>query len=188
LLIGIKIRFLGEAHTQWVETETRKTSDGKDEEERKDVTGNEEYFQISYYLLGSANASETELPQGVHTYPFTCTLPPSLPSSFEGEMGYVRYTIKVTLDRPWKFDQDTKMAFSVISPLDLNLMEKVGEPEKLAMEKTFCCFCCTSSPLSCVVSIPVKGYVSGNSTNNSNLLENSLILILNFRTNNSNFI
>lgn len=66
------------------------------------MTGHEEYFQISYYLLGGANAGETELSAGVRTYPFTCALPPSLPSSFEGEHGHVRYTIKVVLDRPWK--------------------------------------------------------------------------------------
>lgn len=160
-LLGIKIRFLGEARTQWVETEKRQNAEGKTEEERKDVTGHEEYFQISYYLLGGANSAETELAPGAHTYPFTCALPPALPSSFEGEHGHVRYTIKVTLDRPWKFDQDSKMAFTVISPVDLNLMEKAKEPEKLVMEKTFCCCWCASAPLSVVVSLPVKGYLSG---------------------------
>lgn len=176
---------MGEAQTKWVETETRKKDDGGTEEERKDVTGSEEYFQISYYLLGSANANETELPAGVHTYPFTCTLPPALPSSFEGELGFVRYTVKCTLDRPWKFDQDTKMAFTVISPLDLNLMEKVGDPEKLVMEKQFCCFCCASAPLSVIVSIPVKGFVSGK----YNQLKLLFILLTigfpSFRSNNS---
>lgn len=160
-VLGIKIRFVGEAKTEWTETEKRQTQEGKTEEERKDVGGHEEYFQISYYLLGGANSGETELPPGAHTYPFTCSLPPSLPSSFEGEFGHVRYTIKVTLDRPWKFDQDSKMAFTVISPVDLNLMEKACQPEKLVMEKTFCCWCCASAPLSIVVSLPVKGYLSG---------------------------
>lgn len=97
-ILGIKIRFLGEARTKWVETEKRQNQEGKTEEERKDVEGHEEYFQISYYLLGGANSGETELPPGAHTYPFTCSLPPQLPSSFEGEFGFVRYTIKVTLD------------------------------------------------------------------------------------------
>jgi hypothetical protein len=63
------------------------------------MTGHEEYFQISYYLLGSGNSGETELPAGAHSYPFSCALPPQLPCSFEGEFGYIRYTIKVTLDR-----------------------------------------------------------------------------------------
>lgn len=161
---GIKIKFLGEAKTEWTESQTvRNEQTGKDEEQRNEVTGNEEYYQISYYLMGSVNAGDTELPAGVHSFPFTCALPPQLPSSFEGEFGYVRYTIKVTLDRPWKFDQDTKMAFTVISPVDLNMMEKAREPFKLPMEKTFCCWCCASQPLSVIVSIPVTGYVSGQS-------------------------
>lgn len=77
-------------------------------------------FFLKFFL-----GSETELPSGTHTYPFTCALPPTLPSSFEGEFGHVRYTIKVTLDRPWKFDQDMKMAFTVVSPIDLNLNPRV---------------------------------------------------------------
>jgi hypothetical protein len=158
---GIKVQFLGAAITKWYETEKRETSDGKTEEEQKEVSGKEEYFQISYYLLGGANASETELPAGTHSYPFSCVLPPTLPSSFEGEHGHVRYTVTVTLDRPWKFDQETKMAFTVISPVDLNKIESVRKPHRLEMEKSFCCFCCASGPLSVVVSLPVTGYVSG---------------------------
>lgn len=65
--------------------------------------------------------TELELPVGQHVYPFTCVLPPTLPSSFEGEYGYIRYTVKVTLDRPWKFDQEVKSAFTVISNVDLNV-------------------------------------------------------------------
>ena len=60
-------------------------------------------------------------PQGTHSYPFQIVLPPTLPSSFEGAYGYVRYFCKATIDRPWKFDHDTKSAFTVLSNLDLNL-------------------------------------------------------------------
>lgn len=98
LILGIKIKFLGEAKTEWTESESVKNEEtGKMEDRRHEVTGNEEYYQISYYLMGGVNASETELPAGAHSFPFTCALPPQLPSSFEGEFGYVRYTIKVTL-------------------------------------------------------------------------------------------
>lgn len=67
-------------------------------------------------LLGG----EIEIQAGEHKFPFTCSLPPNLPSSFESDFGHVRYTVKATLDRPWKFDQDVKSPFTVISPFDLN--------------------------------------------------------------------
>jgi len=67
-------------------------------------------------LLGG----EIEIQSGEHKFPFTCSLPTNLPSSFESDFGHVRYTVKATLDRPWKFDQDVKSPFTVIAPLDLN--------------------------------------------------------------------
>ncbi|EDV91347.1 arrestin domain-containing protein 17 [Drosophila grimshawi] len=158
---GIIIRFLGEANTEWTEEKNVTTSENKTETETTNLTGHEEYFKIQYYLLGGKNSPETELPAGTHTYPFTCALPQNLPSSFEGEFGHVRYTIKVTLDRPWKFDQNMKMAFTVIAPVDLNLNPRVKEPSKLDLEKSFCCFCCRSGPLAVITSIPQTGYVSG---------------------------
>ncbi|XP_026466766.1 arrestin domain-containing protein 17-like [Ctenocephalides felis] len=178
---GIHIVFKGEAHTSWMESETKTDNQGQSQTEDTSLSGHEEYFQIQYYLLGGKNGGEIELPAGTHTYPFTCALPPSLPSSFEGEWGYVRYTVKVTLDRPWKFDQDTKMAFTVISAIDLNLDPRVKEPVKLELEKTFCCCWCKSGPLSVIVGIPVTGYVSGQEIpisaecdNNSNVAVTSL--------------
>lgn len=131
------------------------------------------------------SGAEIELPAGQHAYPFTCALPPTLPSSFEGEWGHVRYTIKVTLDRPWKFDQDTKMAFTVITPVDLNQNPRVKDPVHFDVQKSFCCFCCRSGPLQVIVKLPVGGYCSGQSVpalvecdNASNVTANSIKLIL----------
>ncbi|KAL0821078.1 hypothetical protein ABMA28_005709 [Loxostege sticticalis] len=158
---GIHVKFKGEAHTEWYESKQEENSQGKTESTDTMHTGNEEYFQISYYLLGSNTGNEIEIPAGKQVYSFTCTLPPVLPSSFEGEHGYVRYTVKVTLDRPWKFDQETKMAFTVINALDLNLNPSYREPIRIQIEKTFCCFCCASPPLSVDVQAPVSGYCPG---------------------------
>ena len=59
-------------------------------------------------------------PAGSFVFPFQFQLPYSLPSSFEGVYGYVRYGIKCCIDRPWKFDHKTKSPFTVIGMLDLN--------------------------------------------------------------------
>lgn len=61
------------------------------------------------------------LPAGSYSYPFRLDLASVLPSSFEGKYGYVRYWASVKIDRPWKFDHETKAAFTVLSNLDLNL-------------------------------------------------------------------
>ena len=80
---------------------------------------------VKYYLCNVtyyAVAGITEvLAAGEHSFPFSMMLPYHLPSSFEGQYGYVRYTVKATLDRPWKFDHEAKAAFTVLSHLDLNL-------------------------------------------------------------------
>lgn len=53
------------------------------------------------------------------------------------------------------------MAFTVISPVDLNQNPRIKDPFKLDLEKSFCCFCCKSGPLAAICSIPVTGFVSG---------------------------
>lgn len=65
-------------------------------------------------------ADSTLLNAGVHQFPFVFNLPGQLPSSFESNMGHVRYFCKAYLHRPWKFDFTAKKAFTVVSVLDLN--------------------------------------------------------------------
>ncbi|GJQ68172.1 hypothetical protein Trydic_g10736 [Trypoxylus dichotomus] len=160
-LRGILLKFKGEATVQWVIEESKTNNEGKTENERIELTGEEEYFRIQYYCYGGKDNEATELPAGNHIFPFTCVLPPTLPSSFEGQYGHIRYTVKVVLDRPWKFDQETKAAFTVLSPFDLNTNTSLKEPVKITLEKYFCCCWCKSGPLTCVVSIPKSGYVPG---------------------------
>ena len=138
---------MGSADTFWTADRQELNNEGHYENEQELVTAHEEYFKTEYYLLGSAAGTELtklskhlyhetkfllflgneiELTTGTHEYPFTCSLPTNLPSSFESDYGRIRYTIKATLDRPWKFDHETKMAFTVISALDLNELPSVS--------------------------------------------------------------
>lgn len=66
------------------------------------------------------------LPAGKYSYPFRFQLPPSLPSSYEGEYGYVRYYIKAAIIKPWRMDHVTKTAFTVSSVLDLNSLPQAS--------------------------------------------------------------
>ena len=65
--------------------------------------------------------SETVMhPVGNYTYPFNFPLSTDIPSSYEGRRGYVRYTCKAILDRPWKFDESIKEPSTVVRQLDCN--------------------------------------------------------------------
>ncbi|XP_001599906.1 arrestin domain-containing protein 17 [Nasonia vitripennis] len=158
---GIKLSVKGEADTYWSTDRQELNNEGRYINETDVVTAHEEYFKAEFYLLGSSSGEEIELPAGTHTYPFNYVLTPNLPSSFESDFGRVRYTAKASLDRPWKFDQETKVAFTVVSHLDLNQQPNAAGPVMFEKSKTFCCLCCGSPPLAVNISLPVRGYVPG---------------------------
>lgn len=62
---------------------------------------------------------------GRNTYPFIFNLPQNLPSSFEGAHGRVRYSLNACIDKPWKFDHNCNLVFTVLSLLDLNVQPDV---------------------------------------------------------------
>jgi len=69
----------------------------------------------------SAGGKNARIQAGNHRLPFTFILPPTVPSSFESEVGYVRYTAEATMERPSKFNHVTRSAFTVINIVDLNM-------------------------------------------------------------------
>ncbi|XP_020282949.1 arrestin domain-containing protein 17 [Pseudomyrmex gracilis] len=182
---GISVKIKGEANTYWATDKKEIDERGHFQNDTETVKGHEEYFETKYYLVGSASGGEIEIQAGEHKFPFTCTLPPNLPSSFESDFGYVRYTVKATLDRPWKFDQDVKSPFTVILPFDLNQEPRAAESVQEEMNKTFWCLCCATPSLTVNFSLPVRGYVPGQSMpikinvqNLSNIVVNNIKLIL----------
>ena len=68
--------------------------------------------------------TKLELEPGDHRFPFRFYIPDApLPIPFESKFGYIRYKIKATIDRPWRFNHDTKRLFSIQGvDLDLNRM------------------------------------------------------------------
>ncbi|KAK0414686.1 hypothetical protein QR680_011569 [Steinernema hermaphroditum] len=85
---------------------------------------------------------ERVLPEGRHEVPFSYTLPKTLPSSFEGDYGYIRYTCRATCERPWDFDIVTKKAFTVIGIEDINEDPKACQPASASDSNSSIKFCC----------------------------------------------
>lgn len=134
--------------------------------QRRQVTysGREDYLNTTTYLFGSDSGNPIELAAGIHTYSFACALPQKLPSSFEAKNGYVRYIVRSTLDRPWKFDLSFKLPFTVIKHEDLNaLSPALKVPFQTQVSKSFYCCCIKSKPLLMKVTVPFSGYVPGQS-------------------------
>ncbi|KAL5005445.1 hypothetical protein ScPMuIL_018901 [Solemya velum] len=158
----IRLKFEGKAYVHW--TEQHHTGSGKNRRTRTvHYSANEYYFNttVPLYGKGLGQGDTSVLPAGRHTYPFQFQLPPGLPSSFEGSDGHVRYSIKGTIDKPWKFDHTTKRAFTVICLLDLNREPTALTPAQGENNKMVCCLCCASGPISSILRLDRRGYVPG---------------------------
>ncbi|OWF34734.1 arrestin domain-containing protein 17-like [Mizuhopecten yessoensis] len=125
--------------------------------------GHENYLNHTILVFGSGQSADNviEHPAGHHVYPFTLPLPSTIPSSFEGRRGYVRYTCKANIDRPWKFDESTKRAFTVIRHLDLNTIPNILMPERLVEQETIQGCCCEEGKVKVTLGINKRGYVPG---------------------------
>ncbi|XP_012261983.2 arrestin domain-containing protein 2-like isoform X1 [Athalia rosae] len=145
---AVVLNYFGECDVRW----SRGTKNG-----RRYYTNNEKYLNLQQLIYGDYD-EDCELPEGEHIYLFSCPLPMRLPSSFEGRHGRIRYSVKATIKRSWKFDDTTTEPFYVVEILDLNKAPLAASPVQEVNSKTFWCH---SSPLSMSVEIPVRGFVSG---------------------------
>lgn len=156
---GVKLEFMGSARVHW--TETHSTGSGKTRRtETRHYSATEIYFNFEMLLFGPGNGSILLQP-GHHQFPFTFTLPPNLPSSYESRIGNVRYQLKAKIDKPWKFDHKTKKMFTVVSMLDLNEQPTAPLALQGTNSKNLCCLCCKSGPISAVFHVDRAGYVPG---------------------------
>lgn len=149
---GFNLIVSGYAEVDWSE---------RDDEKSESFSGVEKLLRKHTTLIAPRKEGAIEIPAGIHRYKFSCALPSDLPTSFEGKYGKIRYIVCATLDRPWKFNQTCKVAFTVLKPLDLNRDPVLGQPKRLEVVERFCCWPCRSRPLQITVEIPASGYVPG---------------------------
>lgn len=109
------------------------------------------------------------LPAGVHQIPFSFRLPPSLPSSYEGQYGHIRYFAAATLQRRKKWNVSTRRNFTVRGYEPLG----PGQSGPAQLEETSPMAVCCCVPLGEVffrVSIPARGVVAGDEIFTSGLV------------------
>ncbi|CAK9794945.1 Arrestin domain-containing protein 3 [Anthophora quadrimaculata] len=163
---GITLSAKGEASVDWSESETQHDSmQNTSNTTSVRYHNSEKYFHFKYNILGSHNSDhKMTIQSGFYTYPFSFQLPHSIPSSFEHTYGYVRYTVKATIDRPWKFNHECKAAFTVISSLNLNEYRQdcIGIDDESTHDFCCCCICFFKrDSLNLRVRAPSSGYVPG---------------------------
>ncbi|CAI2349201.1 unnamed protein product [Caenorhabditis sp. 36 PRJEB53466] len=157
----ILLELKGRARTYWTK------HSGKS---RKHCSHSEPYFleqfntgyTHKFTVVKDGKEKERLLPAGIHQVPFSYTLPKSLPSSFEGEFGHIRYTCKAICERPWDFDIVSRKAFTVIGIEDINSDAKLNEPISCIESNHAVTFCCRSAgSVTGEIRVPKCGYTPG---------------------------
>uniref|UniRef100_A0A182WMM8 Arrestin_C domain-containing protein n=1 Tax=Anopheles minimus TaxID=112268 RepID=A0A182WMM8_9DIPT len=151
---GISLKVTGVANVMWTEHYGTGTTIV--------FHARENFLKQTMDFVRSDTDEPIVMEPGRQIYKFALQLPNTLPTSFEGDYGYIRYTVRVVFERPWKFDQSYKIAFTVVNTLNLNTVSPpLNLPVVQEHIKHFYCGPCRSEPLAISVMIPMTGYVPG---------------------------
>ena len=98
-----------------------------------------------------------------YQFPFVLSLQPSgrpLSPSFEGTVGHIRYEIEATIVKASALKRNKRITARVaVAPVvDPNTVADVRLPKVLQVEKTLCCLCCASGPISLTARVPRTGF------------------------------
>merc|ERR1711971_1220350 len=149
------IELVGEGNVNWTETRTV-YRDGESHSETVFFWNHETYVKQERVLHEGPG-----LPPGSHYFPFSFMLPPKIPSTFESDIGNVRYFIKAAIVRSWKWNHKVKQHFMVNGILDLNTYPSAKEEGHSRKHKRLCCLCCKSGPITAEITSNRAGYVPG---------------------------
>ncbi|XP_075239427.1 uncharacterized protein LOC142334975 isoform X2 [Convolutriloba macropyga] len=134
---GLRLNIVGESFSRW-EFGKKSTTNTSSSYIYKSY---EKYIDYKQTLLGKeehdSKAKNVGLQKGDHVFEFSYRLPVSedggvdLPTSIEGAYGYVRYCIRVVVDRPMKRNQWTLKPITVLKTMDLNQEPTAQETPKV---------------------------------------------------------
>ena len=160
---GISVVLSGEVYVHW--TETRTTGSG-DEERTETIhySDSQIIFNSVFIQLWGNGTDSQEIPPGRYEFPFKFQLPSNLmlPTSFESNTGYIRYSLTATIKRSWKFNHTAKRAITINEIVDINTPQ-LSVSLSSSREKMLCCLCCASGPISLSAKTDRGGYCPGES-------------------------
>lgn len=163
-LRGVRVELHGLGHVR--------IRSGKVTYERKET-----YLSFQSILLGRGpfqGGSDVNLQPGNYNFPFQFPLPPhSLPTSFEGDYGSVRYWLNAVADRPWRSNFQTHSPLFIVERVQINDPAFL-EPSMQRKDRMLGWPCCPSGQLYANARIDRLAYcpgqevkISGNISNES---------------------
>ncbi|XP_037956702.1 arrestin domain-containing protein 3 [Teleopsis dalmanni] len=141
---AVYVTFEGEAKVQWSISGKNETS----------------YYGHQQYLYTRTNVlSSPDFRAGTHIYALTLRIPEDSPSSCKGPFGYIAYSISLTIEKPWSFDEVFRKPIIVLQNLNLNHSPEFALPIRDESVKYFCNWPCKSGPICVQLILPYSGFV-----------------------------
>ena len=150
----------------WTESHTEGTgtvgyTEGEEDNARTVTvyyTSNENYVNLVSPLWNSQQSPDGKLPTGEYSWPFSFAIPPGVPSSFEGTVGNIRYSIVGQIVTGF-----LKSNHAVEVRIPVQQLVKISDPRLLQplrqeVQKRLCCLCCASAPIVLTATVPKSGF------------------------------
>ncbi|XP_058453413.1 arrestin domain-containing protein 3-like [Malaya genurostris] len=156
---GVRFLVTGFADTFWID----KVPHGpKNKKTKAHFKGHEDFILQKSYFVGSDTGNSIDLPTGAQYHYFQFDIPATAPTSMEGKHGHVRYSVKVSLERPWKYDHNFQLPFTVLAKAELdNTNLALKNPFKAQDQLRFYCWICRSNPLMVTATVARTGFIPG---------------------------
>ncbi|KAK7866360.1 hypothetical protein R5R35_003285 [Gryllus longicercus] len=158
-LRGIELMFRGHSSVHWMESKYETDENNRSQSVNIPYTSEELHYHMKFFVFGDAYAGNI-LHAGEYNFNFTTQIPPNIPSSFEGEFGFIRHEMTI-LSYPTIGNTPTTYLLNVVNPLNLNNEPNIRSAVRVMDEKTLCCCCCASNPISCALFLPASGFGIG---------------------------
>jgi hypothetical protein len=143
-----------------------------DNQVTRSFTSSETYADLEATVWDNQQSPEGKLGAGQHSWPFRFDVPPTTPSSFEGSVGHIRYSLKAKIVTGLlKFDHNVEVPVPVQQLMKIS-DPRLLQPQRQEVQKTICCLCCASGPIVLTVAVPKTGFLLGESFQLNASLEN----------------